>query len=474
MSKRVADSVGGWTCELPVETVRPVTDKDSWVHKALVNRRIWLHLAFIQKGEKMKDAKAPEGAESKPSPAPSKPAAAAPKPAAAAPKPTPAPPKPAPAAPKPAPKPASPAKMQPRHRRVIHAFYLLVLLPCILAAVYLFAFAEDQYASTMGFSVQSQEASSAVDLLGGITQLSGNASSDTDILFEFMQSQRLVQNVDTKLDLRSMYNKPSDPVFSLSQDASVEDLVRYWSRIVSVYYSKATGLIEVRVTAYTPKDAQKIGQVIYDESVRMINNLSNTARNDATRYAREELQLAKDRLKESREAIQKFRLRTQIVDPQVDILGRMGVLNSLQEQLATAQIDLDLLVQTAGTGDPRVKQVERRVEVITKRLATERERFSTSEGETTGAYATLVGEYEHLAVDQQFAETSYISALSTLDTAVADAARKSRYLAAYVEPTLAETAEYPRRFITLATLAGFLFAAWAIGVMIYYSLRDRR
>ncbi len=372
------------------------------------------------------------------------------------------------------PKPASAAKLQPRHRRVIHAFYLSVLLPSIVAAIYLFVFAQDQYASTMGFSVQSQEASSPVDLLGGITQLTGNTGSDTDILFEFMQSQRLVQNVDAALDLRSKYHHPSDPIFSLSKDASVEQLVRYWSRIVNIYYSKSTGLIEVRVTAYDPKDAQMIGQVIYDESVQMINNLSTTARNDATRYAREELQLAKDRLKESREAIQKFRLRTQIVDPQVDILGRMGVLNSLQEQLATAQIELDLLFQTTGTGDPRVKQVEQRVSVIQKRLDAERERFSSAEGDASGAYATLVGEYERLSVDRQFAETSYVSALSSLDTAVADAARKSRYLAAYIEPTLAETAEYPRRVITLATLAGFLFAAWAIAVMIYYSLRDRR
>ncbi|MBT2131497.1 sugar transporter [Planktotalea lamellibrachiae] len=364
--------------------------------------------------------------------------------------------------------------MKPRHRRVIYAFYLSVLVPTIAAAVYLFVFAKDQYASTMGFSVQSQETRSPIDLLGGITQLTGNTGSDTDILFEFMQSQRLVQNVDAALDLRSKYYQPSDPFFSLSNDASIEQLVKYWSRIVNIYYSKSTGLIEVRVTAYDPKDAQMIGQAIYDESVRMINDLSTTARNDATRYAREELQLAKDRMKRSREAIQRFRLSTQIVDPQVDIVGRMGVLNSLQEQLATAQIELDLLFQTAGTGDPRVKQVERRVSVIQKRLDSERERFSSAEGDTSGAYATLVGEYERLSVDRQFAETSYLSALSSLDTAVADAARKSRYLAAYIEPTLAETAEYPRRVIALATLAGFLFAAWAISVMIYYSIRDRR
>lgn len=371
------------------------------------------------------------------------------------------------------PKPATAAKMKPRHRRVIQALYLFVFLPSILTALYLYIFAEDQYASTMGFAVRSQEMTSPIDMLGGIANLSGSTGSDTDILFEFMQSQRLVRSIDEKLDLRKMYHMPSDPFFGIPNDSSIEDLVRYWSRIVKVYYSNTTGLIEVRVTAFKPEDAQKIGQAIYDQSVQMINNLSISARRDATQYAREQLQQAKERLKKSREAVQQFRLRTQIVDPEADILGRMGVLNSLQGQLSSAQIEADILAKTAGQGDPRLRQIERRVQVIKERLASERERFSRGHGED-GAYAQQVGEYERLAVDREFAETAYVAALGALDVAVAEASRKSRYLAAYIEPTLAETAEHPKRLTILVTLFGFLLAGWAISVMIYYSLRDRR
>lgn len=364
--------------------------------------------------------------------------------------------------------------MQPRHRTITRAFYLLVVIPCLVTAIYLFAVAKDQYASTMGFSVRSQETNSAADLLGGLTKLSGGTGTDSEILFEFMQSQRLVRAVDDRVNLRKIYAMPSDPLFGLSQDSSIEDLTNYWSRVVKVFFSNASGLIEVRVNAFRPEDAQRIAQAIYDESVAMINDLSIAARNDATQYARDELEIATQRLKDSREAVQQFRLRTQIVDPEADILGRMGVLNSLQEQLATAQVDLDLLYQTSGNSDPRAAQMERRVEVIKERLASERQKFSSADQDEGSAYATLVGEYERLAVDRQFAETAYISALSTLDNAIAEASRQSRYLAAYVEPTLAETAEYPRRWILLITVAGFLFAAWAIGVLIYYSLRDRR
>jgi capsular polysaccharide transport system permease protein len=112
--------------------------------------------------------------------------------------------------------------------------------------------------------------------------------------------------------------------------------------------------------------------------------------------------------------------------------------------------------------------------VIEERIAEERARFSTDEGTTHGAYANLVGEYESLAVDRQFAESSYLSALATYEAARAEALRKSRYLAAYVEPTLAETPEYPQRLVILFILGSFLFGTWATLAMIYYSIRDRR
>lgn len=363
--------------------------------------------------------------------------------------------------------------MKKRHRGIVRAFYLVVVLPCVIAAAYLYFIAKDQYASTMGFSVRTEDSNSAMELLGGLSNFSGNSGSDTDILFEFMQSQRLVRAVDAKLNLREIYHMPSDPFFGVKQDSSIEELVHFWDRVVKVFYNSTSGLLEVRVTAFDPKSAQTIGAAIYDESSRMINELSAIARNDATRYARQELELAEDRLRKARESVQAFRVRTQIVDPEADLIGRMGIVNTLQEQLATAQVELDLLYQTSGRSDPRVAMAERRVSVIEERLHTERQRLSTDD-DNQNAYAKLVGEYEGLSVDLDFAQKAYIASLGTLDASVAEASRKSRYLAAYIEPTLAETPEFPQRLILLTTLVGFLFAAWATGALVFYSLRDRR
>ena len=355
------------------------------------------------------------------------------------------------------------------------SFVLCVLLPVLGMGAYLYTFAADQYASTVGFTVRTEETGSAMEILGGLTSLSSASSSDTDVLYKFIQSQELVREMDATLDLRTIYRKPAaDPVFALAPDASIEDLVAYWERMVRIYYDPGTGLMEIETRAFDPADAQAISSEIFARSSQMINTLSAVARDDTTRYAREELDTAIARLKEARQALTLFRNETQIVDPSADIQGQMGLLSSLNAQLATSLIDLDLLAETTRETDPRVEQARRKIVVIEKRISEEREKLGVGTNHNGRAYADLVGQFEALQVDLEFAEKAYVSALSAYDTAVAEARRQSRYLAAYIEPTLAETPLYPQRAIILLIAAFVLFGTWAVSVLIYYSLRDRR
>lgn len=372
---------------------------------------------------------------------------------------------------------ARPARRRRRHWGLLLSLLCLVVAPVAVAAWYLFTLAEDQYASTLGFSVRKEDTGSAVEILGGITDLTGgSASNDTDILFEYIQSANMVRAVMQEVDLVAAYSRPGDPLFSLGDDTRIEALTDYWTRMVQVYCDRSSHLIEIRVKAFTPEEAHAVALAIRRESDRTINALSAVARDDATRHARDELDRALERLKAARAALTAFRTRNQIVDPEADIQGRMGLLNTLQGELANALIDLDLLRQNSRSDDPRIVQAERRVEVIRQRITEERARFSddSDASREQEAYSQLIGQYEALAVDQKFAEEAYVASLAGYDVALAEAQRQSRYLATYIEPALAETPLYPRRWIILLTLFGALATSWTILTMIYYALRDRR
>ncbi|THH38048.1 sugar transporter [Aliishimia ponticola] len=365
--------------------------------------------------------------------------------------------------------------MKRRHLGLFLSFWAFVAVPVAVTGWYLFERAADQYASRVGFSVRAQEFQAPVDLLSGLGNLGSSTTSDSDILYEFIQSQEMVELVDQALDLRNLYAKPeNDPIFAFDPDAPIEELVDYWRSMVAIYYDSGTGLIELRVRAFTAPDAVAIAEQILAQSSIMINRLTAVAREDVTRYARQELDQAVARLKEARQALTQFRATTQIVDPTADVQGQMTVLVSLQQQLAETYIELDLLIENSSESDPRVAQLRKQVQVIQSRIDIERRKFGLAgDGESDDAYATLLGRFEELNVDLEFAQTSYLSALQGYDTALREAQQQSRYLAAYLSPTRPESAEFPQRLTLLGLVSLFVFLIWALMALIYYSVRDR-
>ncbi len=374
---------------------------------------------------------------------------------------------------------ATPARRKKRHWGLLTAFLIVVVLPVAATWWYLNERAAEQYASTLAFTVRSEDVSSAADLLGGIAPALGGTSSnaDADILYEFIRSQALVKEVDDTLDLRNLYSRhlDADPIFSFDPDGTIEDITDYWQRMVRISYDAGSGLMELRVLAFDPHDAQSIAGAIFERSLIMINDLSAIAREDATRYAREDLDLAVDRLKEAREALTAFRISSEIVDPTADVQGQMGLLNLLQEQQVAALIDFDLLNNSTRDSDPRLEQARRRIDIIEERIREERSKFGVGlGGEDDASYAETIAGFERLTVDQEFAEQAYAAALAAFDGARASANRQSRYLAAYIRPTLAERSEFPNRPVLIGIIGLFSFLIWAISALAYYALRDRR
>lgn len=374
--------------------------------------------------------------------------------------------------------PAHRAVVRSRHRLAVTTLLLFVLLPVLLLGGYLYNFAQDQYASETGFSVRKEEGAASMEMFGGLTQLTGSASTDAEILYDFILSQDLVAQLDKDLDLVSIYgrNYESDPLFSLMSGANIERKMTYWQRMMTIRYNEATGIIRLEVRAFSPEEAQKVAAAVLGYSSLMINRLAEVAREDATRYARTELARAADRLKEVRQAITAYRSRNQLVDPIADIEGQQGLLNNLQGQLAESLIELDVLRGGGNDADPRIGQIERRIEVIERRIEDERSKFGVGVDGAAKSddYAAIVAEYESLVVDRTVAEEQFRSATMIFEAAQAEANRKSRYLAAHVEPTLAQGALYPKSATILALTMFFLLLGWSLALLVYYSIRDRR
>ena len=372
---------------------------------------------------------------------------------------------------------ARPARVRMRHRGAVLSFLMLVLAPLLVVFHYLYHNAADQYLSQTSFSVHQQKTEVAVtSLLGGLKDMS-RGTEDVDVLYQYIQSHDLVAAVDGDLDLRARFSPhyDMDPVFGLAPDAPFEDLVEYWNRMVIPEHDIKSDIITVSVYAFRAEDAHAINTAILDHSRALVERLSQTALEDTVQYALADLTRATDRLKSIRLQILQFRETNQNADPRINIQSQLGILGRLEQQLTSALVELDMLRDTTSKKDPRIRRAERKVTALRNRIEQERTAAIAPESSQSGEglFADL-GVYEALLVDQEFAQTAYVSARAGYDTALTEARRTSRYLVPHIAPSLPHTAQYPERALLGGVITVFILLAWVLLLFMGYSLRDRR
>jgi capsular polysaccharide transport system permease protein len=367
------------------------------------------------------------------------------------------------------------SKFALRHFFVVFSFVLCVLAPVGYISHYLIDRALDQFTSTLAFTVRVENSPTASDLFGGINFMGGNSASDSDILYEYISSQPIVEEIDKELNLEQIYSSKydQDPWFSLKPNSTIEDLTEYWGRMVQVTHDSGTGLIEIRVHAFDPLHANELSSAIYEKSSALINKLNYLARQDAVKYAKDEFEQSLKTLKNARLSIRKFRSHNMLIDPEVETQMLVGVLNALQLQLSELIVERDLILSTSSADDPRIQDIEIRIDVVNRRILTERNKFKTERADTQN-FTNMLTEYEALVIDLEYAEKNYLAARATYDSARLDSQRQSRYLAAHILPTLAERADHPKRTMLIIVSFFISLGVWFFLVIVSYAVRDRR
>lgn len=372
----------------------------------------------------------------------------------------------------------------PRRRRsgwLLLSLICIVILPGVLVGAYLFNQAADQYHSRLGFSVRSgtsQQTMPAPDLLGALG--GGSASpvpTESYVVYDYLRSQEIVTAVASEVDLVAVFNRASDDwVFRLGDDASVEDLVRHWRRQISVVYDTLSGIITVEARTFDRESAAAITRAVLAHATALVNEISRAAREDTVGFAERELRDAELRLHAIRAQVRTYRDKEQKADAEDQIRIATGLIAALERDLATARVDLQVARSFTKGNDPRVVRLSNRITVLESRIADERKRFgrgANAKDAQGKSLADVIGDFEELEVEREFAETAYTTALAGLQAAKADARRTQRYLAVHIQPTVADAPQYPERFQILGLIVAALFIFWALLILILSNIRDR-
>ncbi|MCL6707704.1 hypothetical protein M8R20_11890 [Pseudomonas sp. R2.Fl] len=377
--------------------------------------------------------------------------------------------------------------MKIRHWVIVAGFVGLVAVPTAVASLYMSIIAADQYHSSTSFSVRSiDSAAMTSDILGMFSQTASSSTvSDSYILTDYVLSGKMAAELDAKFGLDNIYApRGLDFFYGLSSGRPIEEKTEYWNRMIRVSFDHASGIIELTVKAFDPKTAQDVAHFIVDRCEGLINDLSNSAREETMRMATEEVALAERRLAAARIELRKFRDLSQEADPIEGAKLATQLVAAMEQQLAKLNADIATARQQMAEDTPRIRVMKAQIASLEAQIVQERQRLGagdatvsqqgkTSRPGTDSAVSERLQVYEELETEREFAQQSYIAAMASLEKARIDATSRQRYLATFIQPTLSQQAQYPNRLLAvLLVFLGGLFI-WGIGTLSYYNVRDR-
>lgn len=353
-------------------------------------------------------------------------------------------------------------------------FIAIVVLPVTFSVIYYGFWASDRYVSQSLLTVRSADAQIATAFGGLLGSLGANTGAvDGYVVQEYIQSRGVVAQLQDQLDLKVMYSVPEADVFSrIADDATMDDLYDYYLDRIDVYFDATANVVHLEVQAFRPEDAKRIGDAVVKLSDDMVNRISQESRMDAVKFAREEVALAEDRLRENRMVLYRFREEHGELDPVSSAAAIGGIVASLEGELSRYKTELASLRSYMREDSPQIAGVKARIAAIEQQMQAERGRLTNSSDDPKLTFSDLLAEYERLLIEEEFAKSAYTSAISALEVARADANRKQAYLVAFVEPSMPADASKPDRLLIIVSflLGGLL--AYGLLMLIGAAIRE--
>lgn len=355
------------------------------------------------------------------------------------------------------------------------SFAVLAAIPSLLATFYFCFFASQQYVSEARFAVRTSE-HPGIEKLGGLSALQGLAEvQDSLIIANYVKSLAVVEALEERIGLRRLFSKPEIDWFSrFNPNKPIERLERAWRNQMETSIEATSGIITVRVWAFSPEDSLRVAQAIVSLSEDMVNKLGERTRKDAVAQSQAELDRAEERLRKARAGMRDLRNESGVIDPQRTNEGVGKLVTALESDLVLVDQELGTAKRTLSPDAPQFALLEARRQAIKDNIATLKARLTTTAGTDKDTLSAVMTRYDTLELERQIAERQYTAAAAAMEQARVVAERQGMYLATFVKPVLAQEADYPNRFWMSVGAAAIFCLIWLVVVSAFELLRRLR
>lgn len=230
----------------------------------------------------------------------------------------------------------------PRLRAVFtrRPYTWLVLLPTLIAGIYLFFIAAPQYVSESRFTVKGRQ-QPASSLFAEALSSAGfrTANEDAQAVRDYLLSHDAVAALRERMDLVAIFRRPEADFWARHWFANppAERLLDYYRRMVDAVLDAQTGITTLTVRSFRPEDSLAINRALLELSEALVNRLNQRILQESVETARREVARAEERVASAMRALSEFRERERALDPSRSAAIAVETIGRLSAELAAAR-----------------------------------------------------------------------------------------------------------------------------------------
>jgi len=352
-----------------------------------------------------------------------------------------------------------------------------VLLSTFLAAsaFYCFVIGRDRYTASSEFVIQQ-----AIPPSGGSASVLSGAASAPSVLLSLVDGQFLqvyLESADVKKRLfpdgkkleQDYRPKLPDLLTGLPANSSAPAQLGFYRKQLSVAPQPLSGTIILNTSGFTAEQAFNLNNELLKQSRRFINEVNQTINVDQNLFAKKEVQIAENKLKEATRALEFFQEKHGNLSVEQEQSAASSFIAGLESQLVELKVEeAALRRQYRDPNAPEVSFVADQVRELQSQIRQERDRAISENGRDLN---TLALEEAKLLSDVEFARDTLQSARQAVDNSRRESVRQMKFVVVLSQPQMPVSPDPNWRWQAFLASIGVVIVAWGVGGFILNAMR---
>lgn len=354
---------------------------------------------------------------------------------------------------------------------LITLFYLIV--PNALSVFYFGYLASDQYQTEARFTVRSSTPALGKDQMAKVTGIpQAKIVQDTQMVTNYIKSRDMLELLENEVGLRAIYSDPGIDIWArLADDSTVEERLEHWEDMVSTSINATSGIVTVKVRAFTPEDSYKILDKVISASEAMVNRVNDRMWSDVTATTRANLDAATVQLRKTREELQAARNRSGVLTVEGSSRILSNLIGTVEAERLRLQQRYDSQLVTVSKDAPQMRVLLRDIRSKEEQVA---QLHAQLAGETAKSenLADISLDFSQLQLAESLAVQQFASSMKAFEQVQFTSRQQLLYLDAFLKPRLPEEAEYPRRILWIVGIGVISLLLWGSTLGLVSLLRN--